>query len=532
MIKTLFILNLKALGANFVKTDKKKAGAGKILLVAFIAVYLTAILIGMFTALFSSLLEPFFSMGIGWLYFAFLALIVFGICVFSTIFTASAQLFGAKDNELLLSMPIKPSSVLISRLLVILTFEYVFVLIAAVPAFVLWLAGGYATAAGALFFIIGILLLPLMAMSAALLLAWLLGAVTSRLPHKNVITLAFSIGFLLAYFYVFANFQGYLGELVSKGLELAEAFRRAMPMFYAFGKGIAEGSVGGGLIFTLWSVLPFTAVITLLSANYMKMLIVNRGVVKAVYKERTVKAGNAISALVRKELAHYWSRPFVVLNSSIGSLFMLALSVIVIVKQSDILSYAGEFLPMLGGLPPAALAAVFLVLLCATNNLSASLISLEGKNLWIAKSIPAPPKAVLLSKVYTHLLISGFPCLVASVCTAMVFAKSMEDWLIIMLLPQAVGTLIAVGGLAINLHFPKLEWTNEIQAVKQGWSAMITMFGVMGTIAGIGLAYAFLLNSIIPLMAFLWICTGVFAVATVLIYVWLMKFGIKKFAEL
>ncbi|GHV37474.1 ABC transporter permease [Clostridia bacterium] len=532
MIRKLFILNLKALGSNFVRGGKKKPGAGKILLVTFVALYVAATLIGMFSALFHSLLEPFFSAGIGWMYFALLALIVFGMCVISTIFTASAQLFGAKDNELLLSMPIKPSAILISRLLVIIAFEYVFAVIAALPAFVIWLTGGYATVGGILFLATGIFLLPLMALAVALALAWLLGAVTLRLRHKNIIILALSVGFSLAYFYLFSNIQGYLGELVSKGAELAEAFRRVLPPFYAFGMGITGSGAGSKITFVLWATLPFAAAVILLSTNYRKMLIANRGNVKVVYKEKTAKAGSALSALVRKELAHYWSKPFVILNSSIGSLFMLALSAMVIVKRSDILLYADEIAPTLGNLPPAALATIFPVFLCTVNNISASLISLEGKNLWIAKSIPVPPKEIILSKVCTHLLISGLPCLAASVCAATVFAGNVSDWLIIVALPQTVGALIAVGGLAINLHFPILEWTNEIYVVKRGLSAMITMFGAMGALAGLGFAYAFLLSATVPLTAFLWICAVAFAIAATIIYAWLMKTGAKKIAEL
>ncbi|MDR1962021.1 MAG: hypothetical protein LBQ16_07035 [Gracilibacteraceae bacterium] len=532
MIKRLYVLNLKALGANFVRPGKKKIGAGKILLVVLVAAYVVTVLAGMFTAMFRSMLAPFFSAGIGWLYFAVLALLAVGLCVFSTIFTASAQLFGAKDNELLLSMPIKPSAILISRLLVILTFEYAFTLIIAAPAFVLWLAGGYASAAGIWFFVIGIVLLPLMAVAAALLLAWLLGALLSRLRHKNIIILALSVGFLLGYIYLSSNIQEYLGELVNKGTELAEAFRRAMPPFYAFGKSVAEGNIENTLQFMLWSVLPFAAIIALLAANYRKMLIANRGGVKAVYKERPAKAGNALSALVRKEWAHYWSKPFVVLNSSIGSVFMLVLSVMVIVKQAEVLLYVRELSFAFGGLPPAALTAVLLVMLTTANNISASLISLEGKNLWIAKSIPVPPRVILLSKVGTHLLISGLPCLLASVCAATVLAESAADVLSMVLLPQTAGALIAAGGLAINLHFPKLEWTNEIQAVKQSLSAMIAVFGAMGAMAGIGLAYVFLLRHLLPLMPFLWLCAAVFAVLSALIGAWLAKSGVKRFAEL
>ncbi|GHU57606.1 ABC transporter permease [Clostridia bacterium] len=519
MIRKLFILNLKALGSNFVRGGKKKPGAGKILLVTFVALYVAATLIGMFSALFHSLLEPFFSAGIGWMYFALLALIVFGICVISTI-------FGAKDNELLLSMPIKPSAILISRLLVIIAFEYVFAVIAALPAFVIWLTGGYATVGGILFLATGIFLLPLMALAVALVLAWLLGVVSLRLRHKNIIILALPVGFLLAYFYLFSNIQGYFGELVSKGAELAEAFRRVLPPFY--GMAITGSGAGSKITFALWAALPFAAAVILLSTNYRKMLIANRGNVKVVYKEKPAKAGSALSAFVRKELAHYWSKSFVILNSSIGSLFMLALSAMVIIKMSNILLYADEIAPTLGNLPPAALAAISPVFLCTVNNISASLISLEGKNLWIAKSIPVPPKEIILSKVCTHLLISGLPCLAASACAATVFAGNVSDWLIIVALPQTVGALIAVGGLAINLHFPILEWTNEIYVVKRGLSAMITMFGAMGAIAGLGFAYAFLLSAIVPLTAFLWICAAAFAIAATIIYAWLMKTGGKE----
>jgi len=532
MIGKLFIVNLKALGAQYFRIGKKKSGAGKKILLTILALYISASFFIMFLGLFASILEPFFSAGIGWMYFAILGLTAFGLSIVGSIFTASAQLFGAKDNELLLSMPLKPADILLSRLLVILAFEYAFTAIVALPAFLLWAARGYASAAGILFFFIGVFLLPLMAMALSLLLAWLLGVLTSRLRRKNILVLALSVGFLAAYFYAISNVQRYMNDLLVRGEELARAVERAMPPFYAFGKSIADGSVGYGLAFMAWAIVPFAAMVILLSVNYRKILITNRGAVKTVYKEKAAKAGSAFSALVRKELAHYWSKPLVILNSSLGSLFMLGLSVIVIVKRADILQYVDEVIPLLGNMPPAALGAVILVFLNVANNLSASLISLEGKNLWIAKSIPAPPKVVIQSKVCTHILISALPCLAASLSTAVVFAGNIADWLILMLIPQAAGVLIAVAGLAINLHFPKLDWMNETHVVKQGLSAMVTLFGAMVTIAALGFAYVFLLNTLISLTTFLWLFTLMSAVIAFIIYAWLVTAGVRKFEEL
>jgi len=532
MIGKLFIVNLKALGAHYFTSGKKKAGVGKMILLAFLAVYIIAAFFGMFFALFMAMIEPFFSAGIGWMYFAFLAAAAFGLSVISTLFTASAQIFGAKDNELLLSMPIKPTEILLSRLLVILLFEYIFTAIVASPAFILWVVGGYAAPTGILFFVICVLLLPLMALALSLLLAWLLGVVTARMRRKNILVLVLSIGFLTAYFIMVANFQGYLNELVSRGEELARAFQQAMPPFYAFGKSIAEGSVGDGFLFMAWAVVPFAAAVILLSANYRKILTTNRGSAKTVYKEKAAKAGNAFSALVRKEMAHYWNKPFVILNTSLGSLFMLALSVMVIVKRADIFVYIDEFNPMFANLPLVALGAVILTFLNTVNNISASLISLEGKNLWIIKSIPAPPRVIIQSKVCTHWLISGLPCLAASVCVAAVAATHITDWIMLMLIPQSTGVLIAVSGLAINLHFPKLDWMNETYVVKQGLSAMITIFGAMVTIIGVGLVYMLMLNTVVSLTAFLWLVSLLFAVIAVLVYAWLLTSGVKKFKQL
>jgi len=532
MIRKLFVLNLKALGAHYFRTGKKKAGVGKIILFSVLAIYIFTAFFFMFFALFMTLLEPFFSAGIGWMYFALLALTAFSLSMIGSIFTASAQLFGAKDNELLLSMPIKPSDILLSRFFVILAFEYAFTLIVAVPALLLWLNSGYASPVGVVFFVIGVVLLPLMAMALSLLLAWLLGVATSRMRRKNIFALALSIGFMAVYFYAMTNIQKYLQDLLIRGEELARAIQRALPPFYAFGKSIAEGSAVDGLLFMVWAIVPFAAAVILLSINYRKILITNRGAAKTVYKEKAAKVGSALSALVRKELAHYWSKPSVILNSSLGSLFMLALSVIVIVKRADILLYVDQFIPILGNLPTAALGAVILVFLNTTNNISSSLISLEGKNLWITKSIPAPPQVVIQSKVCTHLLISGLPSLIASLFIAAAFAGNIADWLMIILLPQAVCVLIAVCGLAINLHFPKFDWLNEVYVVKQGLSAMVSMFGAMGLIVVVALAYAFLLTTVISLTVFLWLFALLSAVIAFVTYAWLLTSGAKKFERL
>jgi ABC-2 type transport system permease protein len=513
-------------------TGKKKPGIGKVLLFSFISLYAIAAFLFLFGGIFYTLLEPLFSNDLGWMYFTLLAALVFGLCLISTIFAASAQIFAAKDNELLLAMPIKTSEILISRLLVLLVLEYAFGALAILPALAVWIHGGYATALSICLFAINCLLLPLLATAAALVVAWVLGLVTSRLRHKNVVTLVISVGFMLAYFYFAFNMQNYMVDLLTKGAEIAEAFSRAMPPLYFFGKGIAEANMVDEILFVLSMVLPFAAIVALLAFNYRKILTTNRGEMKVVYKEKTAKASSAFSALIRKELALYWNKPFVVLNSSIGSLFLVVLAVAVMVMRADILVTLDEIASLMESFPSAALAATTLVFLCSTNNLSSALVSLEGRNIWIAHNLPVATRLLLQAKIATHLIVSALPCLVASLCMAAVFARSAGDCLLILLLPLLANIFIAVSGLAINLIFPKLDWVNELQVVKQGLSSMVMIFGAIGVIFGLGFAYGFLLKDIMTLATFLWLCTALLVIASAAVYAWLATKGVRIFGEL
>ncbi|MDR0433941.1 MAG: hypothetical protein LBH21_02610 [Gracilibacteraceae bacterium] len=532
MIRKLFLLNLRALLSGVLKSNSrgKGPGAAKMVFAAVVGIALAFSIFSMFYMMFNFVCESFFTAGIGFMYFSAFAITVFSLCVLSSVLTGAAIVFGAKDNELLLSMPIKPADILIGRLLTLFTAEYAITFLVALAAFVPWLAGGFATGSGILLFVAGALLLPPMALSAALLLAWLLTLISSRLRHKNIVTLAISVAFLIAYLYFYMNMQSYLGELVAKGGELAEAFRAAVPPFYLFGVSVADGDIMSGLAFAAWAVAPFAAALLLLAANYHKVLTTNRGGAKIVYREKQVAAKSALSALIGKEMARFWSKPAVVLNSSIGSVFMLV-SPLLLIKQTGILAQFTTF-ALITNTAPATLLAAALAILASSNNLGASLVSLEGKNLWITQSVPVSARTALRAKLAAHLLTSSIPCLFASLCFGAVLAAGPADWLLLLIAPQTVIAFIAVIGLTLNLYFPKLDWTSEVQVVKQSAPAMFTLFGAWLILAGLGLLYGFVFSALLPVTAYLWICGAFFAAAGGCGYAWLMKRGAKMFARL
>ena len=113
MLMTLIKIRLQGILLRQTKSSKKKGNSiGKLILFGLLFAYVGVVFIGMFGMLFYSLIEPFSMMGIEWLYFALMALFIILLCFIGSIFLTHHEIYEAKDNELLLAMPIKNSDIL------------------------------------------------------------------------------------------------------------------------------------------------------------------------------------------------------------------------------------------------------------------------------------------------------------------------------------------------------------------------------------------------------------------------------------
>ena len=93
------------------ESQKKKMGAGTIVLLAVLGAFLFLTFSSMFFALFMSLLFSLRAADIDLsFYFAATGALVLLLCLFGSVTATQSELYGSRDNELLLSMPIPPSS--------------------------------------------------------------------------------------------------------------------------------------------------------------------------------------------------------------------------------------------------------------------------------------------------------------------------------------------------------------------------------------------------------------------------------------
>jgi len=447
------------------------------------------------------------------------------------------QIFAARDNELLLSMPIKPSAILAGRLSALLIMEYAYEAIIFIPVFAVLVINGYISripALGVIFFLLEGALLPLIALALGCFVGWAVALLSSRMRKKNAATLVLSIAFLAAYFWLYMRMMTNINALVENGAEIAEAVRRAVFPAYHLGVAAAEGSGLSFLIFAVCAVAPFALMCALLSRSFVRLTAGGRGVKKVEYREKPLRVSGARSALLRRELKHYWSSPMYIMNSSLGTIATVVLIVLLIVRPGMI---TGLFDPVNGSLSsfmdPGIAAAFILAALSVMNFVSAPTISLEGGKLWIVKSLPVPARDILTSKALLHIVVCGVPSLVAGVaCIARLPMRGAVQVALTLALPASVTLLFAMIGVTLNLAFPRFDWINAIQPVKQGASAMLSMFGGMALLIVLALAYILGLGAVLALETYLLLCAAAMIAASAALYAYLITAGARKFESL
>ena len=101
------------------KTQRARSAAGSIAFVAGYVLLMLGVIGGSFGMLFSRICLPLATVGMAWLYFLLAGMLALLLGVFGSVFSTFSSLYQAKDNDLLLALPIPVRCILVSRLLAV-----------------------------------------------------------------------------------------------------------------------------------------------------------------------------------------------------------------------------------------------------------------------------------------------------------------------------------------------------------------------------------------------------------------------------
>ena len=374
----------------------------------------------------------------------------------------ATHVFKCRDFDFLMSLPVTPSQVLWSKLVgqyvSLLYYSTVFVL----PSYIVVFALGN----------VDITFCTVLSMILNLLL---LAFFVSLIPENNVlgkvVSTLLSLGLVGLYMWFFYGGDGMTQLMINP------AVTNAMKKIY-FPLALLDNAVGGNfvslLLYVVASVGICAVVVGLLAFAYFPIIRRRRqgGGKRRKLEKTDIKASRVGAALYAKELKKYFGTTTYVVNTIIGPLLFVFGSVYFTFSDSS-------YLAMLTGdgaafaVPALVLFQVFTLAMGCTT---AASVSLEGKSLWILRSSPIAAKSVFGAKIGVCLTILLPSSLIGTL--VLVFGLGLDAVSGVALIVSAVilPLVVAVLGLLANLRFPRLDFVNEAQAIKQGAAAVIGMF--------------------------------------------------------
>lgn len=393
---------------------------------------------------------------------------------FTTIYKASGVLFSFKDYDLVMSLPIKTSHVVASRVLQLYILNLFFTLMVMVPAGVVYAIKVNPGAIYYLSFLITLVFIPLIPIIAATIIGSLISGVSSRFKGSRFISLILTIAVLIAAMLGSFQMNGNEQALTDMSTQLADMIFKLYPLTSMYVDAVCSYQAGSFILFVGISALAFILFTSVLGSKFKAIYTgMTTTHASSKYQMKPLEAGPAFLALYKKELRRYISSSLYVMNTSVGMIMLLVLSTSLLFISSDKLGQLMEIPELstyLGQLAP-----LFVSLFVTISCTSASSISLEGNNIWILKSSPVPVPTILLSKIAVNLTVT-LPILVVSDVLLMISLRTgwMES-LLLLAIPLIYACFSAMMGVLVNLKYPNLEWVSEVTAIKQSASVIVAL---------------------------------------------------------
>ena len=523
-------------GMNVIKMSGKKKNKSNIILPLILTLYIM-FAIGSGTGVIFDILSK---DGRAHLLLVILAFSVSLLTFIEGVYKAGPLLFNCKDDDLLLSLPLTKGTIIFIRILKFYVFELLYNSLFLLPIMISYIPFGNVSISYYVTSIIMLLLLPVIPIVLSCLIGMIMSSISSRFKHKNIVQTVITMAVLLVVFYFSFNIKGTESYLVNNIDSLNENISKFYYPAGIYGKLVSNFNIIDLIIFILINLGIFGISIFILSKTYFKINTRLKSVSsnkKSGNKEISYNKSSVTISLIKKELKTFVSIPVFIINSGFGLVLFLALVVLLVFKLdslSVLLEKSNFEISLSKDIIMNNLSIVILVLLIFTSfmtSITNSVISLEGRNINILKSLPVKVKTILMSKVYACLLITTPVLLIGDIVLFIKCKTNIIEALLLVILSILMPLVSHLLGIIINLKHPKLDAENTAEVVKQSTSSfiavMLGMFILMITI-GMSIAMATMLPAVIVLL----ILTIVFGLIDLILYLILKTVGVKNFNKL
>ena len=510
------------------KTGKVRARGTTVAFIILFILLVGGLLGGIFTWLSNLLCGPFVAIDAGWLYFVFMGLTATFLGAFGSIFNTYASLYIAKDNDMLLSLPIPVHTIMAGRLCTVYLMGLIYSCVVTVPASIVYCATAGVTAKSVIGAIFTVFIVSVIVLMLSCVLGYLVATISRRLRSKSIITVLISILFIGAYYLLCIKSRTIITELTQNAAFYEEKVRTSAYPLYMLGKA-SEGNPAAILVVIAVTAALAAVIYICMSKSFIKTA--TASAVLAGPKNKRIKTASKSEgrALLTKEFRKFASSANYMLNCGLGILMLPLAGAVILIKGGWIMELLTSVYDETGFM--MILFAAGVCMLSSMNDMAAASVSLEGRSIWIMQMLPVDTHRMLMAKAAVQILLSGAASLICCLCIIAVVKPGIYEAVIFILLVLVYVTASSFFGLVLNLKRPNLTWTSETAPVKQSMAVTVALFG--GWLYTVISAVCFyLLREYISASAYMTILCAVTAGLCIAMYCWLKSRGTKIFESL
>ena len=417
--------------------------------------------------------------------------------LFLTIFYSNGILFGSRDIETLLSLPLKSSDIISSKFMFMYLLNFLIGFIFMLPGGIVWVLNGSLNVLHIILYFTSMIFVPLIPMCIAACMGMIVVVVSSYFKRKNVIALILSFAMIGIIGYIAVSAMK-SGNEDSIEIMLSKQITELYPISGLFVQHTNFPMYIGMGLFIAFSTAVFYIFVKIVAMKYGLLNTLAKTTSRYSDNKKSYNRKSIFLALYEKEMGRFLSSYMAVLNAGLGvillcvfSIFLLFNSVEQIGESSgieNINEYLSNFAPL------------FIASMLSLSCPAASAISLEGKNIWILQSSPVKVKMILNSKIAVNLTLHLIGYMISIFAFMLKLDMNFIQVINLIIVPICYSIFITVIGISLNKKYPNYEWESEMMVVKQSMPVIVSgLVGIIALITPILLNW-FLNLSIIPVL--------------------------------
>lgn len=456
------------------------------------------------------------------------------------VYKTGPLIFNCRDDQLLLSLPIDRKLVLFVRIFKFYVFELIFNSLFMIPImadYVLWADNVNST-----FYLTSVIMLfimPIIPIIISCIIGLITSSLSSKFKFKNLTQILLSMIFLLGILFVTMNLESIFEYFVMNSNSLSDILKKIYYPAAVYLDLINDFNLFELIKFILINILIYILGILILNKYYFK---INSGLKRVVSNKKVnvedlnIKQNSKNNSLIKKELNIFFKTPVFIVNAGFSLVLFIVMSIMLCIKFDGFMNTlvsTKDFVFLKDLLVSNVPLIILLLVIMASfmTSITSSLISLEGKNISLLKSLPLKTKDILLSKIKACLILTTPVLFIGDIIMIIRFKIGIIPSIFILILSVLLPLTSHFIGILINLKYPKLDFENSAEVVKQSMSSFISvMIGMLLLILNYVLIFSTI--DIFNYNIILLLITIFYLLLNYILYLILIRKGVKRFNNL